>query len=408
MYEKFFNLKSKPFELVPNPEFLYQSPSHKKALNYLNYGLRERAGFILLTGEVGSGKTTIIKNLIKNLDDDVELSILFNTRVSSKQLVALINDDFGLDVGRKDKITLLHDLNDHLLELHAQNKRPVIIIDEAQNLDSHVLEELRLISNLEVANAKLIQIILVGQPELNSTLAKDKLRQLRQRISVHCQLMPLTREEVEDYVFHRLETAGNRNALKWENTCFDLLYLYSQGMPRLINIFCDFILLSAFAEETRELTPQLVEEVICDVSWNSHIGSQESRSINSAHASNDIEKIFLNQKELIAITNHVSLIQQEISHRLDEHEQFIKDIHERQIKSFKSISSTLIDTQKQFISIRQAENSFLHKELAQTRLERELLKKAVNSKEAPQKALNSKETPKKVLKSKKVPSKTSH
>ena len=166
MYTDYFNLKVKPFELVPNPEFLYQSRSHKKALNYLKYGLIEQAGFILLTGEVGSGKTTIVRNIISEMGKDVALSMLFNTKVSSKQILAMINEDFGLNVTGKDKITLLRNLNDFLVGIHAQKRRAVVIIDEAQNLSPSALEEIRLLSNLEATSTKLLQIVLVGQPEL--------------------------------------------------------------------------------------------------------------------------------------------------------------------------------------------------------------------------------------------------
>ena len=273
MYESYFGLTVKPFELVPNPRFLFNSRSHKKAISYLKYGLQERAGFILLTGEVGSGKTTIIRDLINNLDADMVLAMVFNTRATARQMLAMINEDFGLEVGGKDKdkVTLLRDLNDHLVALHAEQKRPVIIIDEAQNLSPAVLEEIRLLSNLEADNFKLVQIVLVGQPELQKVITRPELRQLRQRISVHCHLEPLTREETEAYVYHRLAMAGNRNALRWQEGTFDTLYGYSGGIPRLINVFCDFVLLAAFVEETRDISLEMLEEVIGDVSWDRQV-----------------------------------------------------------------------------------------------------------------------------------------
>lgn len=273
MYESYFGLTIKPFELVPNPRFLFNSHSHKKAISYLKYGLQERAGFILLTGEVGSGKTTIIRDLINNLDGDMVLAMVYNTRATARQMLAMINEDFGLEVGGKDKdkVSLLRDLNDHLVALHAEQKRPVIIIDEAQNLSPAVLEEIRLLSNLEADNFKLVQIVLVGQPELQKVITRPELRQLRQRISVHCHLEPLTREETEAYVYHRLAMAGNRNALRWQEGTFDTLHGYSAGIPRLINVFCDFVLLAAFVEETRDISLEMLEEVIGDVSWDRQV-----------------------------------------------------------------------------------------------------------------------------------------
>lgn len=268
MYEAYFGLNTKPFELVPNPEFLFLSHSHKKALNYLAYGLQEQAGFILLAGEVGSGKTTLVRNLIKNLDKEIVLARVFNTRADAGQILSMINEDFGLEVKNKSKVELLRELYDYLLVLYAEEKRAVIIIDEAQNLTADVLEEIRLLSNLEADSVKLVQIVLVGQPELIEVITQPELRQLRQRIAVHCQLTPLTRDETEAYIYHRLETAGNRGAVIWHEGAFDLLYRYSGGIPRLINQFCDFALLCAFAEDSRELSMEILQEVIGDIAWD--------------------------------------------------------------------------------------------------------------------------------------------
>ncbi len=262
MYEEYFNFKVKPFELVPNPDFLYLSRAHKKALTYLDYGIQEGIGFILLTGEVGSGKTTIIRNLLKKLKGNYTVAKVFNTKVSSEQLFAMINDDFGLDTKGKDKITLIRELNDFLIDRYANNHQPILIIDEAQNLSEELLEEIRMLSNLETDTQKLLQIILVGQPELRSILAKPELRQLRQRISISCHIQPLTKDETEEYILHRLEVAGNRNAVEFENGVFEYIFSYSRGIPRLINIICDFLLLSAFVEETRVITQEMTGEVI--------------------------------------------------------------------------------------------------------------------------------------------------
>ena len=249
MYLSFFNFTCKPFDLVPNPEFMFLSKTHKKAITYLDYGIRERVGFVLLTGEVGSGKTTIIRDLINKNLDQVVLAKIFNTNANSEQLLAMINDDFNLPVQGKDKITLLRDLNHFLVEQYAKGTQPLLIIDEAQNLSAETLEEIRMLSNLETADSKLLQIILVGQPELRSQLARPELRQLRQRISIQCHLQPLSRQEVEEYILHRLEVAGNREALRFTPAAFDVIAKYSCGIPRLINIICDFLLLAAFAEE---------------------------------------------------------------------------------------------------------------------------------------------------------------
>ena len=280
MYEKFFNLRIKPFELLPNPDFLFFSKSHKKTLTYVDYGIREKVGFILVTGEVGCGKTTLIRNLIKGSNGNVVLSKVFNTKVTSEQLLSMINEDFGLNVAGKDKIMFIRDLNDFLIEQYSKNIQPILIIDEAQNLSPELLEEVRMLSNLETDTSKLLQIILVGQPELIKTLALPELRQLRQRINIRCHLFPLTREEAEEYILHRLEIAGNREAVRFEEGTANAIYDYSRGIPRLINIICDFLMLSAFVEETRVLSMELVKEVIGDLEIENRYWESEAREDN--------------------------------------------------------------------------------------------------------------------------------
>jgi general secretion pathway protein A len=279
MYESFFKLNKKPFELVPDPEFIYLSRSHRKALTYLDYGIRERVGFILLTGEVGSGKTTLIRDLLNKKYEKVVLAKVFNTRVSSEQLVAMINDDFGLPVLGKDKVALMRELNDFLVQQFAAGRQPILIIDEAQNLDADLLEEVRMLSNLESSRNKLLQIILVGQPELRETLASKGLLQLRQRISISCHLVALTREETAQYIEHRMEVAGNASALAFTDETLDLVHSHSRGIPRLINIFCDFLLLSAFSDESRTVTGAMVQDVIEELDFQNHFwGSGEPES----------------------------------------------------------------------------------------------------------------------------------
>lgn len=277
MYKSFFKLSCKPFDLIPNPEFMFLSRTHKKAITYLDYGIRERAGFILLTGEVGSGKTTIIREMINQHMSQVVLAKVFNTSVNSDQLLSMINDDFGLPVGGKDKIELLRDLNHFLVEQYAQGNQPLLIIDEAQNLPVETLEQVRMLSNLETADSKLLQIILVGQPELRALLAKPELRQLRQRISIQCFLQPLNRQEVEEYILHRLEVAGNRDALHFSTRSLDLIYLYCGGIPRLVNIVCDFLLLAAFVERTREVDEEMIRDIIGDADLGGYCLTDEAR-----------------------------------------------------------------------------------------------------------------------------------
>jgi len=285
MYEEFFNLSAKPFELVPNPEFLFLSKSHKKAITYLDYGIKERVGFILLTGEVGSGKTTILRNLIKGLGDRVVLSKVFNTRVSSEQLIAMVNEDFGLEVSGKDRLTLLRELNEFLVDQYARGNQPILIVDEAQNLSPDLLEEVRLLSNLETDRSKLLQIILVGQPELRKALHQPELKQLRQRIGISCHLKPLCLDETGNYIHHRLEVAGNRDAVELPPETIEVIYQFSRGIPRLINIIGDFLMISAFAEQTREISVDLVREVVGELEEDANYwGEEDIEEVSASRA----------------------------------------------------------------------------------------------------------------------------
>ena len=261
MYESYFKLREKPFEIVPNPAYLYPSKTHKRAMTYFNFGLQERFGFVLMTGEVGSGKTTLIRELIRTMGPEISLARVFNTRVSSQELIAMINEDFGLDTAGKGKVLMLKDLNEYLIKEYEQGRRSVVIIDEAQNLSLDLLEEVRMLSNLETNEATLLQIMLVGQPQLGRILALAEMQQFRQRISIVCHILPLTRPETEDYILHRLAVAGNRDALSFHDGVFDAIHEISDGIPRKINTLCNFLLLTAFTEERRDVSVEMVRDV---------------------------------------------------------------------------------------------------------------------------------------------------
>jgi len=275
MYESYFHLRERPFDIVPNPAYLYLSKTHKLALMYLKYGLKERLGFVLMTGEVGSGKTTLIRELIRTLSPEITLARLFNTRVSSEELIAMINDDFGLDTVGKSKVHMLKELYAYLIKEYEEDRRPLLIIDEAQNLSPDLLEEIRMLSNLETDTDKLLQIMLVGQPELGQSIALPQMRQLRQRIRLVCHIRPLTNPEAEEYILHRLSVAGNREALSFKNGAFDAIYAATAGIPRQINTLCDFILLTAFTEERSDVTAEMVKEIACSLDLAEKEGVKE-------------------------------------------------------------------------------------------------------------------------------------
>ncbi|QGY39183.1 AAA family ATPase [Pseudodesulfovibrio cashew] len=282
MYEDFFQFKTKPFDLLPNPDLLFMSNSHGKALSYLRYGIQERAGFILLSGEVGAGKTTLIRELIKRHLDNVTLAKLFNTKADSHQLLTMINDDFGLETEGRSKAALLRDLNEFLIDQYAAGKRAVLIIDEAQNLSAELLEEIRMLSNLETDGGKLLQIVLVGQPELRDTLNSPELLQLRQRIQIGCHLKPLGRDEVAEYIYYRMEAAGNRDAVNFTPDALDEIHGLSRGIPRLINILCDYLLIDAFANEKRDIFLEDVNEIAEDLDFERQYWQSERSEIEDA------------------------------------------------------------------------------------------------------------------------------
>ncbi len=247
MYEAFFGFNDRPFKLVPDPAYFFLGPSHEEALAHLEFAVRQGEGFTLITGEVGTGKTTLCRRFLENLGDDTEVAYIFNPVLGVVELLQAINEEYGIAFDADLPRDLINRLNAFLLEMKARNRRVVLLIDEAQNLSPDVLEQLRLLSNLETTRSKLLQIILVGQPELNDLLASRKLRQLGQRISLNCCLLPLTRPETEKYIAYRVSVASNRAERVFTPGAVREIYRFSRGIPRLINTICDRALLAAFS-----------------------------------------------------------------------------------------------------------------------------------------------------------------
>ena len=254
MYEEFYELNEKPFSLTPDPRFFFLSENHREAFEHLLYGIREKEGFILITGEVGTGKTTLCRTLLTRIESQAtDTALIFNPLLSEQELLQCILSDFGIRSKATTKKGLLDELNQFLLHQQAVNRHSVLIIDEAQALSLPVLEEIRILSNLETEKEKLLQIILVGQVELAEQLALPRLRQLNQRISIRYRLRPLRKEEVPRYIQHRLLVAGASGAIHFSPGALKQIYRYSQGIPRLINLACDRALLAGYAEQRRDI-----------------------------------------------------------------------------------------------------------------------------------------------------------
>lgn len=263
MYETFFGLSGKPFSLLPDADFLFLSKRHRSAVNLLEYGMLSQAGFIVISGEVGAGKTTVIRRYIRNAGPDVTVGVITNSSKAFGRLLSWVAMAFELDHRGRDYVKLYNRFVEFLLAQYAAGKRAVLIIDEAQNLKAEALEELRMLSNVNNEKDQLLQVVLVGQPELLDTLKRPELRQFVQRISVHCNLDPLEIAETSQYIRHRLSVVGGSPALFTDAACTAVHY-FTGGIPRLINLLCDVAMVYAFSEELGEIGEETIVEVAKD------------------------------------------------------------------------------------------------------------------------------------------------
>ncbi len=269
MYEEYYGFSEKPFSLTPDPKYLYKSESHASAFELMQYAIRRRDGFVVMTGEIGTGKTTLCRAILDQLDRRTFTALLLNPFISEEDLLRLILQDFGV-VSREEvrrgrlagitKQELINTLNDFLLSLQLIGASALLIVDEAQNLPMQVLEQIRLLSNLETDKEKLLQIVLVGQNNLQDTLKTSELRQLDQRVSIRCQLRPLTAEETCAYIAHRLTIAGGGASVRFTRKALLRVHAVARGIPRLINLLCDRVLLVAFSARLNRIERDIVDE----------------------------------------------------------------------------------------------------------------------------------------------------
>jgi general secretion pathway protein A len=271
VYLSFFNLREHPFSLTPDPRFLFLSPQHEEALSHLLYGIRERKGFIEITGKVGTGKTILCRALLDRLDATVSTALIFNAYLNEIELLQAITHDFGLSCQKATRTECIAALNQYLLQEFAAGRNAVVLIDEAQNLEPRVLEQLRMLSNLETERGKLLQVVLVGQPELRDKLATPQMRQLDQRIAVRFHIHGLTHRETQHYITHRLSIAGAANAVTFTRRALALIHRSCAGIPRRINLLCDRVLMTAYVRGRRRITARTVRRSLQDLagSWQS-------------------------------------------------------------------------------------------------------------------------------------------
>jgi putative secretion ATPase (PEP-CTERM system associated) len=284
MYEKYFQLRERPFALSPDPEYLYPSKVHQEALSYLRYGIEGHAGFVVITGEIGSGKTTMLQALLRRLDSTTTVARIMNTMLDPRELLEAIVLDFGIDPTGMSKPVLLKALASYLVEQRQAGRLTILVIDEAQNLSLPALEEIRMLSNLETEKSKLIQIVMIGQPQLREKLALPQLEQLRQRITVSYHLQPLDAEETANYVNYRLKRASAGSPVEFPRDVTDLIYRRSRGVPRIINVIADATLLFAYGVDRRDIDLGIVQEALAELDATGILASYDAESAEAATA----------------------------------------------------------------------------------------------------------------------------
>lgn len=261
MYESFYGFKEKPFDLHPDPDYLYMSRVHENTYTHLEYAILENKGFVVVTGEIGSGKTTLINYLLNKIGEDIQVGLVNNTNIRPAEFLKMICQEFELDTKTDDKAELLDIFSGYLIDQFAAGERVVLIIDEAQNLTNDTMEEIRMLSNIETEKHHLIQVILVGQPELKFKLQQSNLKQFAQRVTVHCHLTGLEKDEVKEYINHRLEIGGGDRFDLFNPETIVRIAEYSRGIPRLINVLCDSALVYGFADELQTIGLEVLDNV---------------------------------------------------------------------------------------------------------------------------------------------------
>jgi general secretion pathway protein A len=326
LYKSFYDLQRNPFEITPDPAFLFPTTRHNEALASLFYGVTAHRGFVVLTGEVGTGKTLIVRSLLSLLQRrDVAFALIFNPSLSPLEFIRYIAGDFGLPVTGKAKDEIIHDLNAFLLQRHQQGLTTLLVVDEAHLLPPELLEEIRLLTNLETAQKKLLQIILAGQPELDQKLDSFGLRQIKQRVALRCHLDALSLDETRRYVQRRLQIAGGtEEANLFSELSFGAIFRHSKGIPRLINTICNNALIAGYAKRAATITPEIIEGVAADLRLG-HISSDPGNAVLQLQA--EEKDLLLAVRTLLEVHGRLkeadTRVSNPFSDRLTKHEPYI-------------------------------------------------------------------------------------
>ena len=344
MYENFYGLKEKPFQITPNPKYLYLSPVHEKAMTYLEYGLTESVGFILFTGEVGAGKTTMVRYIIDQFETEKEIGVIFNTNVTADELLCLILQSFKLEPETGNITKNLDIFQEFLIDRCTENKQVLLIVDEAQNLSDEALEQVRMLSNLQSDDKNFIQIMLVGQPELKDRLKQQDHISFAQRIAVNFFLSGLTNEETRSYIAYRLEKAGGRPDI-FNHQVVDLIYKVSRGIPRSINLLCDAALVYGFAYESESSADEVLEEVIKDKGGMGITTETENKKETFSFYGENKE-IEEDENKLKRPGNITTVLQRQVNFLEDKVKDLEEKIRELQENLDSSLKSLLIEERK--------------------------------------------------------------
>jgi type II secretory pathway predicted ATPase ExeA len=308
MYQRFFNLRESPFNVNPDPRYLFMTRQIQEALAGLTYGIQNRKGFILLTGEVGTGKTTLVNRLLDWLRGQrVATAYIFNSQLQVNHLFDFIMADFEIPYDSREKSQVLLRLNQWLLERYRSGETAVLIVDEAQNLSSELLEEIRLLTNLETSTEKLLQIVLAGQPELEERLKLPQLRQLRQRITLRCRTSALSLEETYGYIAERLRIAGANGEPIFSKEAIQTIHLYSRGIPRVVNLLCEHSMINAYVDTLRPVPAHLVEEVAREFQLDEVPPISGNGSSSAAQQSANAEALYESLNELLGRLRHLNV-----------------------------------------------------------------------------------------------------